>query len=115
MPGRKGVKRSARITNIDIEPEDLLNDDPIDIVRIPRQKRRFVERSNKNSTKESNDLAALKDYFNAKSNALEAKLTNDTQAVSTDLDEKFNSCIETVVEDNDLKSHKLEQKPRSKT
>ena len=102
MPGRKGVKRSARTTNIDIEPEDLLHDDLIDLVRIPRQKRRFVERSNKNSTTESSDLAALKDYFNTKSNAQEAKLTNDAQAVSTDLDEKFNSYIETVAEDNEL-------------
>ena len=102
MPGRKGVKRSARTTNIDIEPEDLLHDDLIDLVRIPRQKRRFVERSNKNYTAESSDLAALKDYFNTISNAQEAKLTNDAQAVSTDLDEKFNSYIETVAEDNEL-------------
>ena len=102
MPGRKGVKRSARTTNIDIEPEDLLHDDLIDLVRIPRQKRRFVERSNKNSTTESSDLAALKYYFNTKSNAQEAKLTNDAQVVSTDLDEKFNSYIETVAEDNEL-------------
>ena len=34
--GRKGVKRSVRTANIDAEPEDLLHDDPIDIVRIPR-------------------------------------------------------------------------------
>ena len=111
MPGRKGVKRSARTTTIDIEPEDLLHDDPRDIVRITRQKRRFVERSNKNSTTESSNLAALKDYFNTKSNELKAKLTNDAQAISTDLDKKFNSYIETVAEDNELKSHKLEQKP----
>ena len=102
MPGRKGVKRSTRTANIDIEPEDLLHDDLIDLARIPRQKRRFVERSNKNYTAESSDLAALKDYFNTKSNAQEAKLTNDAQAVSTDLDEKFNSYIETVAEDNEL-------------
>ena len=31
MPGRKGVKRSVKTANIDIEPEDLLDDDPIDI------------------------------------------------------------------------------------
>ena len=35
MPGRKGIKRSVRARNIDIEPEDLLHDDPIDTVRIP--------------------------------------------------------------------------------
>ena len=88
MPGRKGVKRSVRTANINIEPEDLLHDDPIDIVRIPSQNIRFVERSNENPTTESSDLAALKDYFDTKFIALEAKITNDAQAVSTYLDEK---------------------------
>ena len=76
MPVRKGVKRTVKTANIDIEPEDLLHDDPIDIVRIPSQNIRFVERSNENPTTESNDLVALKDYFNTKFNALEAKITN---------------------------------------
>ena len=88
MPGRKGVKRSVRTANINIEPEDLLHDDPIDIVRIPSQNIRFAERSNENPTTESSDLAALKDYFDTKFIALEAKITNDAQAVSTYLDEK---------------------------
>ena len=88
MPGRKGVKRSVRTANINIEPEDLLHDDPIDIVRIPSQNIRFVERRNENPTTESSDLAALKDYFDTKFIALEAKITNDAQAVSTYLDEK---------------------------
>ena len=88
MPGRKGVKRSVRTANIDIEPEDLLHDDPIDIVRIPSQNIRFVERSNENPTTESSDLVALKDYFDTKFITLEAKITNDAQAVSTYLDEK---------------------------
>ena len=109
MPGRKGVKRSVRTANIDIEPEDLLHDDPIDIVKIPSQNIRFAERRNENSTPESSDLVALKDYFDKKLNALEAKITNDVQAISTDLDEKFNSHIETVAEDNELKKYKLEQ------
>ena len=87
MPGRKGVKRSVRTANIDIEPEDLLHDDPIDIVKIPSQNLRFVERRNENSTTESSDLVALKDYFETKFNALEAKITNDAEAVSIDLDE----------------------------
>ena len=89
MPGRKGVKRSVKTANIDIEPEDLLDADPIDIVRIPSQNIRFAERSNENPTTESNDLVDLKDYFDTKFNALEAKITNDAQAVSTDLDERF--------------------------
>ena len=114
MPGRKGVKRSVRTANIDIEPEDLLDDDPIDIVRIPSQNIRFVESSNENPTTESNDLVALKDYFDTKFNALEAKITNDAQAVSTDLDEKFNSYINTMAEDNELKNHKLEQTLKQK-
>ena len=87
MPGRKGVKRSVRTANINIEPEDLLHDDPIDIVRIPSQNVRFVERSNENPTTESSDLVALKDYFNTKFNMLEARITNDAQAVCTDLDD----------------------------
>ena len=37
MPGRKRVKRSVRTANIDIEPEDLLHDDPVGIVKIPSQ------------------------------------------------------------------------------
>ena len=32
MPERKGVQRSVRAANINIEPEDLLHDDPIGIV-----------------------------------------------------------------------------------
>ena len=114
MPGRKGVKRSVKTANIDIEPEDLLDDDPIDIVRIPSQNIRFVESSKENPTSESNDLVALKDYFDTKFNALEAKITNDAQAVSTDLDEKFNSYIKTIAEDNELKNHKLEQTLKQK-
>ena len=107
MPGRNGVKRSVRTANIDIEPEDLLDDDAIDIVRIPSQNIGFVERSNENPTTESNDLVALKDYFDTKFNALEAKITNDVQAVGTDLDENFNPYINTIAEDNELKNHKL--------
>ena len=78
MPGRKGIKRSVRAPNIDIEPEDLLHDDPIDTVRIPSQNIRFVERNNENPTTESSDLVALKNYFNTKFNTLEVKITNDT-------------------------------------
>ena len=78
MPGRKGIKRSVRARNIDIEPEDLLHDDPIDTVRIPSQNIRFVERNNENPTTESSDLVALKNYFNTKFNALKVKITNDT-------------------------------------
>ena len=37
MPGRKGIKRSARTANIESEPDGLLHDDPIDIMRIPSQ------------------------------------------------------------------------------
>ena len=114
MPGRKGVKHSVKTANIDIEPEDLLHDDPIDIVKIPSQSVRFVERRRKNSTTESSDLVGLKDYFDTKFNALEAKITNDTQAVSTDLDEKFNPYIKTVAEDNELKNHKFKQAPKQK-
>ena len=87
MPGRKGVKLSVRTANIDTKPEDLLHDDPIEIVRIPSQNIRFVERSNENPTTESSDLVALKDYFNTKFNMLEARITNDAQAVCTDLDD----------------------------
>ena len=101
MPGRKGFKRSVRTADIDIEPEDLLDDDPIDIVRISSQNIRFVERSNENPTTESNDLVAVKDYFDTKFNAVEPKITNDAQAVSTDLDEKFNSYINKMAEDNE--------------
>ena len=107
MPGRKRVKRSVRTANIDIEPEDLLHDDPVGIVKTPSQDIRFVERTNENSTTESGDLVALKDYFVTKFNALEAKITNDAQTISTDFDEKFNSYIKTVAEDNKLKNHKL--------
>ena len=114
MSGRKGVKRSIRTANIDIEPEDLLDDDPIDIVRIPSQNIRFVESSNENPTTESNDLVALKYYFDTKFNALEAKITNDAQAVRADLDEKFNSYINTMAEDNELKNHKLVQTLKQK-
>ena len=45
---------------------------------------------------------------------LEAKITNDRQKVNTDLDEKFNSYIETIAEDNELKTHKLEQTLKQK-
>ena len=86
MPGRKGVKRFVKTANIDIEAEDLLHNDPIGIVKIPSQNLRFVERRNENSTTESSDLVALKDYFDTKFNALEAKITNDAEAVSIDLD-----------------------------
>ena len=91
MPGRKGVKRSLRTANIDIEPEDLLHDDPIDVLRIPSQNIRFVERSNENPTTKSSDLVVLKYYFDTKFN--------------TDLDKMFNSYIKTVAEDNELKNH----------
>ena len=84
MPGRKGVRRSVRTANIDTEPEDLLHDDPMDIVRIPSQHKRFVERSNKNPTIESSDLVALKVYLETKFSVLEAKITNDAK------DGKFN-------------------------
>ena len=114
MPERKGVQRSVRTANINTEPEDLLHDDPIDIVRIPSQNVRFVERSNENPTTESSDLVALKYYFDTKFNALEARITNDAQAVSTDLDEKFNSYIKTIAEDKELKNHKLEQTLKQK-
>ena len=114
MHGRKGVKRSVRTANIDIEPEDLLDDNPIDIVRIPSQNIRFIQRSTENPTSESNDLVALKDYFDTKFNALEAKITNDAKAVSTDLDAKFNSYINTMAEDNKLKNHKLKQTVKQK-
>ena len=87
MPGRKGVKRSLRTANIDTEPEDLLHDDSIDIVRISSQNMRFVERSNENPTTESSDLVSLKDYFDTKFNMLEARITNNAQAVCTDLDD----------------------------
>ena len=87
MPERKGVKRSLRTANIDTEPEDLLHDDPIDIVWTSSQNIRFVERSNENPTTESSDLVALKDYFDTKFNMLEARIINDAQAVSTDLDD----------------------------
>ena len=109
MRGRKGVKRSVRTANIDIEPEDLLHDDPIDIVKLPSQNLWFVERRNEYSTTESSDLVALKDYSDTEFNALEVKITNDAQAVSSDLDKKFNSYIKTVAEDNELKNHKLKQ------
>ena len=114
MPERKGVQRSVRTANINTEPEDLLHDDPIDIVRIPSQNVRFVERSNENTTTESSDLVALRYYFDTKFNALEARITNDAQAVSTDLDEKFNSYIKTIAEDKELKNHKLEQTLKQK-
>ena len=72
IPGRKGAKRSVQTANIDIEPEDLLHDDPIDITKMASQNLRFVERRNKNSTTESSDLVAPKDYFDTKFNAQEA-------------------------------------------
>ena len=86
MPGRKGVKRSVKTANIDIWPEGQLHDEPIDNVKILNQNFRFVERRSENSTTESRNSVALKDYFDTKFNALEAKTTNDTQAVNTDLD-----------------------------
>ena len=114
MPGRKGVKRSVRTAKIDNEPEDLLHDDPIDIVRIPSQNMRFAE-SNENPTTESSDLVALrKEIYYTKFNALEAKTINDAQVASTDLDEKFNPHIKTAAEDNELKIHKLEQTLKQK-
>ena len=76
MPGKKEVKLSARTANINGETEDLLHNDPIDIVRIPSQNIRFVEKSNKNATAESTDLVVVKDYFDPKFNALEPKITN---------------------------------------
>ena len=76
MPGRKGIKRSVRAPNIDID-DYLLHDDPIDTVRIPSQNIRFVERNNENPTTESSDLVALKNYFNTKFNSLKVKITND--------------------------------------
>ena len=88
MPGRKGVKRSVRTANINIKPEDLLHDDPLDIVRITSQNIRFVEGSNKNPTTESSDLVALKDCFDTKFNTQEAKITNDAKVISKDLDKK---------------------------
>ena len=66
MSGRKVVKRSLKTANIDTEPEDLLHDHPIDIVKIPSQNLRFTERRNENSTTESSALVALKDYFDTK-------------------------------------------------
>ena len=69
MPGRKGVKRSIKTANIDIEPEDLLHDDPIVIKKMTSQCLRFVERKNKNSTTESSDLVPPKDYFDTEFNA----------------------------------------------
>ena len=87
IPGRKGVKRSVQTANIDIEPEDLLHDDPIDITKMTTQNLRFVERRNKNSTTESSDLVVPKDYFDTK--RARSKITIDARAVSTDLDEKL--------------------------
>ena len=114
MPGRKGVKRSVRTAKIDIEPEDLLHDNPIDIVRIPSQNIQFFE-SNENPTTESGDLVApRKEIYYTKFNALEAKTINDAQVASTDLDEKFNPYIKTAAEDNELKNHKLEQTLKQK-
>ena len=104
----------VRTANIDIEPEDRFDDDPIDTVRMPSQNIRFVESSKENSTTESNDLVALKDYFDTKFNALEAKTTNDAQAVTTDLDKKSNSYFNTMAEDNELKNLKLEQTLKQK-
>ena len=114
MPGRKGLKHSVKTAKISIEQEDLLHDDPLDIVRIPSQYTWFVEGSNENSATESSDLVALKDYFDTKFNALEAKITNDAQVVSTDFDKEFNSYIKTVAEDNEFKSHKLKQTLKQK-
>ena len=111
---RKKVKRSARTANIGIEPEDLLYDNPIDIVRIPSQNTSFVEKSNRHPTTELSDLVALKYYFDTKFKALEAKIVNDAQLVSTDLGEKFNSYIKTVAEDSKLKNLKLKQTLKQK-
>ena len=58
-------------------------------MKILSQNFRFVERRSENSTTESSNLVALKDYFDTKFNALEAKITNDTQAVNTDLDKNL--------------------------
>ena len=114
MPGRKGVKHFVKTASIDIEPEDLLHDDPIGTVKIPSQNLRFVEGRNENSATESSDLVPLRDYFDTKFNALEAKISNYAQAVNADLDEKFKSYIKTVTEDNELKNHKLEQSLKQK-
>ena len=68
LPGRQRVKRSARTANINSEPEGLLHDDTIDIVRYQTK---IYKRSNKNPTTESCDLVALKDYFDTKFSKLE--------------------------------------------
>ena len=82
--GRKGIKRSARNANIDSEPDDLLHDDPIDIMRIPNQIMWFVKRSNQNPTTDSSDLDVLKDYFDTKFNGLVAKTTNNEFKMNLD-------------------------------
>ena len=51
---------AVRAASINRELEGLHHDDPIDIVRIPSQNIRNVERSNEHTTKQSSDLAALK-------------------------------------------------------
>ena len=108
MPWRKKVRRSAKATCINSEPEGLLHDDPIGIAKISSQNIWIMERSNENPLMESSDLVAFKEYSDTKFNALEAKITNDAQVVSTELDEKFNSYIKIVVEDNNFKNPKLE-------
>ena len=100
MLGRKGVKRSARTANIDSEPDGLLHDDPIDIMRISSQIIWFVERSYQNPTTDSSDLDVLKDYFDAKFNGLEAKITNNEFKINLD--------------DELKKNHKLEWAPTAK-
>ena len=82
--GGKRIKRSARTTNIDSEPDDLLHDDRIDIMRIPSQIIWFVGRSHQNPTTDSSDLDALKDYFDTKFNGLEAKITNNEFKMNLD-------------------------------
>ena len=84
MLGRKGIKRSARTANIESEPDGLLHDDPIDIMRIPSQIIWFVGRSHQNPTTDSSDLDALKDYFDTKFNGLEAKITNNEFKMNLD-------------------------------
>ena len=72
MSGRKRVNRSARAASIDSEPEGLIHDVPIGIVRMPSQNLRFAERSNENSTTKSSDLVEIKDYFDTKFSALQS-------------------------------------------
>lgn len=82
--GRKEIKGSARTANIDSEPDDLLHDDPIDIMKIPSQIMWFAKRSNQNPTTDSSDLDVLKDYFDTKFNGLVAKTTNNEFKMNLD-------------------------------